>query len=81
MAFKLPVGFATGQFASQEFTYFSFVTLTTLGYGDIAPVSIIAKTACWMEAVIGQAYLTILIAQLVGHYIARKGATFYEKKD
>ena len=56
----------------QNFTYYSFVTLTTLGYGDILPVSIPAKTFAWFEAVIGQVYLTILIAQLVGLFIVHK---------
>jgi len=52
------------------FMYFSFCTLTTLGYGDITPVSRIARTLCWMEAVIGQFYLAILVARLVGLYLA-----------
>jgi len=65
--------------AIQEFIYFSFVTLTTLGYGDITPLNVIAKTVCWMEAVIGQLYLTILIAQLVGQFIAGKGGNIVEK--
>ncbi|MBD3674939.1 MAG: two pore domain potassium channel family protein [Planctomycetaceae bacterium] len=47
-------------------TYFSFVTLTTLGYGDIQPVSSLMRTLCWLEAVIGQIYMTVLIARLVG---------------
>lgn len=53
----------------QHFIYYSFVTLTTLGYGDIIPVSNFAKVLSWMEAVTGQAYLTILIAQLVARYV------------
>lgn len=57
----------------QTFTYYSFVTLTTLGYGDITPVSNIARTFAWLEAAIGQIYLTILIAQLVGSFIAQRG--------
>ena len=57
----------------QIFTYYSFVTLTTLGYGDITPVSSIARTFAWIEAALGQIYLTILIAQLVGSFIAQRG--------
>jgi voltage-gated potassium channel len=56
---------------SLEFMYYSFVTLTTLGYGDISPVSDIAKTISWMEAVTGQLYLTMLIALLIAKYVAR----------
>ena len=50
--------------------YYSFVTLTTLGYGDIVPVSPFARTFAALEAVIGQLYIAILIARLVGLHIA-----------
>lgn len=50
--------------------YFSFVTLTTLGYGDVVPISDQAKTMAISEALIGQIYLTVLIARLVGMYAA-----------
>ena len=50
--------------------YFSFVTLTTLGYGDISPVSQIARTLAFLEAITGQLYLTILIARLVGLHLS-----------
>lgn len=49
-----------------EFVYFSMVTLTTLGYGDITPVSAPAKSLAAMEALVGQTYLTVIIARLVG---------------
>ena len=48
------------------FVYFSFVTLTTLGYGDILPMTPLAQTAAWMEAVVGQLFLAVTIARLVG---------------
>ncbi len=51
-------------------TYFSFVTLTTLGFGDISPVSEIARTACWLEAITGQLFLATFVAGLVGVHIA-----------
>ncbi len=50
--------------------YYSFVTLSTLGYGDILPVSVAARTFSWLEAVTGQLYLAVLIARLVGLHIA-----------
>lgn len=50
--------------------YYSFVTLTTLGYGDIVPVSPPAKILAILEAVVGQIYLTVLVARLVGLHIA-----------
>ena len=42
------------------------VTLTTLGYGDITPVNAIAQSWTVLEAIIGQIYLAVLIARLVG---------------
>ncbi len=54
-----------------DFLYFSFVTLTTLGYGDVTPVSAFAKSVTLMIAVTGQLYLTILIAILVGKFLSR----------
>jgi voltage-gated potassium channel len=53
-----------------DYLYFSFVTLTTLGYGDVTPVSAFAKSLTIVIAVSGQLYLTILIALLVGKYLS-----------
>lgn len=52
--------------------YYSFITLTTLGYGDIAPVTKYAKILAIMEAVTGPVYLAIFVAQLIGLNIAQK---------
>jgi len=52
-------------------TYFSFVTMSTLGYGDVSPVSSAARSFAWIQAVLGQLYLAITIAALVGAHIAR----------
>jgi len=49
--------------------YFSFVTMTTLGYGDLLPVSALARVLAYMQAVIGQFYIAILVAGLVSAYI------------
>jgi voltage-gated potassium channel len=46
--------------------YYSFVTMTTLGFGDVIPVSAQAKSFTILEAILGQIYLTILVARLVG---------------
>ena len=51
------------------FIYFSFTTLTTLGYGDITPANHWSQTVAWVEAVVGQLFLAILIARLVGLHI------------
>ena len=53
-----------------HFLYYSFVTLTTLGYGDIAPVHPVARTLAYLEAVAGQLYIAVLVAGLIGRYIA-----------
>jgi hypothetical protein len=53
--------------------YFSFVTLTTLGYGDIVPASDLTRRLAVVEAVIGQLYLAVLVARLVGLYTAEEG--------
>jgi len=50
--------------------YFSFVTLTTLGYGDVTPVSMTARMLTAAEALIGQLYLVVLVARLVGLHVA-----------
>ena len=53
-----------------RYVYFSFVTLTTLGYGDIVPRTVDASGLVVAEAVIGQLYLTVLVARLVGLHLA-----------
>jgi voltage-gated potassium channel Kch len=47
-------------------TYFSFVTLTTLGYGDISPVTPVAQVLVVLEAVTGMFYIAIIVASLIG---------------
>jgi hypothetical protein len=54
------------------FIYFSFVTLTTLGYGDITPSQTWVSTLNYLEAVIGQLYVAIVIARLVSLYLAKR---------
>jgi hypothetical protein len=50
---------------SQQWNYYSLVTLTTMGYGDILPVSAVARSLATAEAFTGQLYLAILISRLV----------------
>jgi hypothetical protein len=54
------------------FTYYSFITLTTVGYGDVTPLSTPARTCAWLEALTGQFYLAVLVAGLVGILLAKK---------
>jgi hypothetical protein len=53
--------------------YFSFVTLSTVGFGDVTPVSKIARTLATMEAITGTFYITVLIARLVAMYAPARG--------
>jgi hypothetical protein len=53
------------------FLYYSFVTLTTLGYGDISPISAPARALAILEAIIGQMYVAVLIARLMGTHISQ----------
>ena len=66
-AIELPPGVMSGSFEGLEATmfYFSVVTLTTLGYGDIVPVSSGARLAVMLEAFFGQLYPAIMLAWLV----------------
>jgi len=57
-------------FKVDELIYYSYTTLTTLGYGDIHPITPHARTFAISEAIIGQLYLTILVARLVGLHIS-----------
>jgi Ion channel len=66
----IPGSFNSALLTGKDFLYFSFITLSTLGYGDITPVIGPARALAYTEALIGQLYLTILVARLVGLYIA-----------
>jgi hypothetical protein len=66
-AFRLPEGLTAGEPEAlrQELTYFSVVTLTTTGYGDITAVHPAARTLVMLEALVGQLYPAIVLAWLV----------------
>ncbi len=55
--------------ALTDLIYYSFVTLSTLGYGDILPISRAARSWAIIEALVGQFYLAIVVARLVGLHI------------
>jgi len=74
-AFKIPADLIPAGPQSEAmmmpiFTYFSFVTLTTLGYGDFVPLSEHTRSLAWIEAMLGQLYLAVLVGGLVGVYFA-----------
>jgi hypothetical protein len=72
-------GIEPGPGSMSAVLYFSFTTLTTLGYGDIAPVSRAARSLATLEAVLGQIYIAVMVARLVGLYIV--GATRKKNDD
>lgn len=57
-----------------SFLYFSFVTLTTVGYGDMSPASPFARSLVILEATCGQFFLAVLVARLVSSFGPRKGS-------
>lgn len=59
------IGEIPGVRAAGTLLYFSVVTMTTLGYGDIVPVAPVARMLCGAQAVVGQLYVAIFIARLV----------------
>lgn len=72
LAFSHPLLSESIHVSAQQAFYYSFTTMTTLGYGDILPISHIARTCSWLEAVSGQIYLAVWISQLVGLQIAQR---------
>ena len=63
---------ANPQYMDHAFNYFSFVTLTTLGYGDITPQTAGAASLCHMEAIVGQFFTAVVVAWLVGIFVSEK---------
>jgi hypothetical protein len=53
-----------------DLVYFSFVSLTTMGFGDITPTLPMARYLTYMEGIVGQFYLAILVASLIGARVA-----------
>ena len=76
-AFRLPDGWTpthqSGIVVDVPFNimvYYSFMTLTTVGYGDVLPQAAASRSAAILEAVLGHFYLAVLVARLVGMHIA-----------
>lgn len=69
-AYSLPAGETLSLRTSM---YFSFITQTTLGYGDILPRSEMARGLTMIQGIAGQLYLTVMVARLVGLYASNSG--------
>lgn len=57
-----------------NYIYFGFVTLSTLGYGDVVPLTPAAKSISIFTSITGQMYIAIIIAALVSKYLSQKSA-------
>jgi voltage-gated potassium channel len=80
-AFSYNVGPPATHFVhSFDAFYFSFITLSTVGYGDITPMSHVARTLAMAEAMTGTLYIAVLISRLVALYTSQ-GSEMSEKKD
>ncbi len=75
-SFSGAIGSATGY---KTFSYFSFVTLTTVGYGDILPVHPAARSLAMLEAVTGPLYIAILLARIVSLAMAPQSGSGAEQ--
>jgi hypothetical protein len=60
-----------GPHTSADYVYLSFVTLTTVGFGDLTPLSKVARSIVVLEALIGQIFLVVLVARLVSAYTSK----------
>jgi hypothetical protein len=58
--------------------YFSFVTLTTLGFGDILPASVLANRLVIFEATMGRIYMAVIVAMIVGRYMSMQSDTLID---
>lgn len=73
MSVELPIIYpGEGPPDYHDFIYFSFVTLTTLGYGDVIPASPLSRAVTLLISISGQFYMTLLVALLVGKYLGNK---------
>jgi hypothetical protein len=72
-SFSLAAATGSEMEPSTRLVYLSFVTLTTLGYGDMLPVSDVARMLCASEAVVGQLYVAIFVARLVALQLSQRG--------
>jgi len=81
-AFHWPEGFAADNWEAvqQMLTYFSFITLTTTGYGDVTPAIPLTRTLAMFEALTGQLYLVITLARLVSLAIVPPGLSKASKE-
>lgn len=61
-----------GLTVSADIIYFSFVALTTVGFGDIIPLTVLARRLAVLEAAMGSIYMAIIVALIVGRYLSQE---------
>ena len=71
-SFNLQVEGMSPQLLQSNLLYFSLVTLATVGYGDVLPVSETARTLAVIEATVGQFYIAVVVAVFVGMYATQQ---------
>jgi hypothetical protein len=71
-SFNLDVAARTPPQLQSDLVYFSLITLATVGYGDILPVTEFARTLAVLEATVGQFYIAVVVAVFVGMYAAQR---------
>ena len=71
-SFNLAVAARPPHLLQSDLLYFSMITLATVGYGDVLPVTEVARTFAVIEATIGQFYVAIIVAVFVGMYAAQR---------
>ena len=74
-SFRFPADTGWAVSSPLRYRYFSFVTLATLGYGDVTPVTVLAGTLASLEAVAGQLYIGITVARLVALSLAERSGS------
>ncbi|NOZ80691.1 MAG: two pore domain potassium channel family protein [DPANN group archaeon] len=80
-SFLVSASDASQEMTWPDFVYFSYVTLTTTGYGDIMPRTSLARSITVIESMTGIFYVAILIAQLMGVYIMRRARNLRKRKE
>lgn len=70
-----------GQGWDSNWLYFSFITMSTLGYGDVTPTSPMARMLAYMQAMFGLFYIAVLVSGLVGAYVTARHSSSTVKED
>ncbi len=73
--------FAEGAVLAKNSTYYSFVTITTLGYGDILPLTETSRAAAYLEALFGQAFIAVIVARFVAMEVTHSAMSASDQEE